>query len=149
MKPALNMRTARHIHRWIGAVLALFLLTVALSGTALIWKDSYLRLVFPQPMHQFDADAVTQLALAAEAAFGDDNIIVGRINESTNLMRLTLRDGRAAYLNAEGAVLDVWSPNGRIEDWLLDLHHRFLSGTRGLNMARGFNSPVQHAGYLL
>lgn len=132
MKPVLNMRTARHIHRWIGAILALFLLMIALSGTALIWKDIYLRFVFPQPEHQFDATAVTQLALAAEAAFGDDNIILGRVNENTNLMRLSLRDGRAAYLNTDGAVLDVWSPNARIEDWLLDLHHRFLSGTRGL-----------------
>ncbi|MGO4908353.1 PepSY-associated TM helix domain-containing protein [Pseudorhodobacter sp. W20_MBD10_FR17] len=135
MKPALNLRTARHIHRWIGAVLASFLLIIALSGTALIWKDSYLRLVFPQPEHHFDANSVTQLALAAEAAFGDENIILGRINERTNLMRLSLRDGRAAYLNADGAVLEVWLPNVRIEDWLLDLHHRFLSGTRGLYLS--------------
>jgi uncharacterized iron-regulated membrane protein len=126
---------ARHVHRYIGALLALFLLVIALSGTVLVWKDSYLRLIFPQPQHVFDVATMTSLAQAAEEAFGADNLIEARINENTNLTRLTLRDGRGAYLSSSGAVVDFWGLNGRPEDWLLDLHHRFLSGTRGLYVA--------------
>ncbi len=130
-------RFARHSHRWIGAVLALFLLTVSVTGVALIWKDSYLGLVFAQPEHQFDVAAVIGMAEAAEVAFGAEGIAVAQFNEATHLTRVILRDGQAAYLGVDGAVLDVWSANGRPEEWVLDLHHRFLSGTRGLYVAGG------------
>lgn len=137
MRTTRTLRAARQAHRWIGAVLALFLLVISLSGTALIWKNNYVRLIFPQADQTFDTPAVIRLALAAEDAFGTDDILTTRFDRGTNLTRLSLRDGRAAYLAADGSVLDVWSANDRPEDWLLDLHHRFLSGTLGLYVVGG------------
>jgi uncharacterized iron-regulated membrane protein len=112
-----------------------FLIVIALTGTALIWKDAYLRLAFPQPLQTINADTVTRVALAAERAFGSDGINAASISASTQLARLSLVGGKAAYMALDGTVLDVWGPNGRPEEWLLDLHHRFLSGTPGLYLA--------------
>lgn len=135
MKTGIIIRFARQAHRWVGAVLASFLIVIALSGTALIWKDVYLRMAFPQPAQAIDAETVTRVALAAENAFGVEGINAASINASTRLVRLSLVDGRAAYLALDGTVLEIWGPNGRPEDWLLDLHHRFLSGAQGLYVA--------------
>ncbi|MGJ8623437.1 MAG: PepSY-associated TM helix domain-containing protein [Yoonia sp.] len=129
------MRFVRQIHKWFGAILALFLIVIAMSGTALIWKDVYLRLVFAQPVQTIDVETVTYIALAAERAFGIEGINTASLNASAHLARLSLVDGKAAYMALDGAVLDIWEENGRPEDWLLDLHHRFLSGTRGLYVA--------------
>lgn len=112
--------------------MALFLIVIAMSGTVLIWKDVYLRLVFAQPVQAIDVETVTHIALAAERAFGSEGINTANLNPAAHLVRLSLADGQAAYMALDGTVLDVWGPNGRPEDWLLDLHHRFLSGTRGL-----------------
>jgi uncharacterized iron-regulated membrane protein len=135
LKTGFIIRFARQAHRWIGAILALFMILIALSGTVLIWKDVYLRSVFPQPVQTIDVDAVTRVALAAERAFGTEGINAAILNPTTHMARLSLVGGKAAYMALDGTVLDIWEPNGRPEEWLLDLHHRFLSGTQGLYVA--------------
>ena len=50
--------------------------------------------------------------------------------------KVYLTDRRYAWFDQQGDFIQQWQANERIEDWLLDLHHRFLLGnTVGLNIA--------------
>ena len=125
----------REIHAWTGATLALLLILVAATGTALVWKDNYVEMSFSGKAAglQRSIDNLTQLAESAEAEFGAQNINRMRFgDEAQGISVIQLTDRRAAYMAADGTVLDEWVPNARPEDWLLDLHHRLLAGTIGL-----------------
>ena len=78
-------------------------------------------------------DNLAQLAESAEAAFGKQAIHRIRFGDDSNGVSLVeLVNRRTAYMAADGTILEEWAPNGRFEDWLLDLHHRLLAGTFGL-----------------
>lgn len=126
---------ARTVHAWIGASLALVVILIAATGTALVWKESYVRMVFSQHAQglEHDVDSLNRVLLAAESAYdvhSIDRILFG--DNMLGISRLDLINKHSVYLAADGRVLDEWGPNGRSEDWLLDLHHRLLSGTTGL-----------------
>lgn len=128
-------KAARVVHRWMGASLALLLILVSATGTLLIWKNTYLSFVFLQSNVAFerDIDSLARIALSADKAFGEAEI--SRIefgDQNFGLSKVYLVDKRSAYIAPDGEVLEVWEPNGRFEDWLLDLHHRLLTGTTGL-----------------
>ena len=125
----------RTLHAWAGAILALLLVLVAATGTALIWKDSFVKWSFSEQAAGLEKSTgnLVMLAEAAEAAFGAENISRIRFGDPSNgISDVQLIDKRAAYMAADGTVLDEWVSNGRVEDWLLDLHHRLLAGTTGL-----------------
>ena len=125
----------RALHAWVGAILSLLLMLIAATGTALVWKDSFIRMSFPGDAVGLEPgiDNLAQLAESAEMAFGAQNLNRIRFGDKHNGVSLVqLVDDRAAYMAADGAVLEEWEPNGRLEDWLLDLHHRLLAGTVGL-----------------
>ena len=125
----------RKLHAWAGAILALLLVLVAATGTALVWKDGFVKWSFAEKAVGLERDMgnLVMLAESAEAAFGAENINRIRFGDSANgISVVQLTDSRSAYLAADGSVLDEWEPDGRVEDWLLDLHHRLLAGTTGL-----------------
>ncbi|ASJ72616.1 PepSY-associated TM helix domain-containing protein [Granulosicoccus antarcticus] len=127
--------SARFIHAWMGAILALLLILIASTGTALIWKDAYVRLAFAQQAQGLDRNVNDLLSIveSSESAFGAHTINHIRFgDENVGISRIDLVNKHAAYIAADGSVLEEWAPNGRPEDWLLDLHHRLLSGTAGL-----------------
>lgn len=129
------MKTARVIHRWMGASLAVLLILVSATGTLLIWKNTYLGFVFPQSALTFERsiEPMATIALSADAAFGAAAISQIEFgDQSFGLSKVYLVDKRSAYIAPDGQILAVWEPNGRFEDWLLDLHHRLLTGTVGL-----------------
>lgn len=131
----LVVRIARLLHAWSGAILASFLILISLSGTALIWKDNYLRLIYPQATQPFEnsTESITKIALSAEGIFEKSALYgIDFGDEEFGLSRVILLDGRGAYLGPDGSLVDTWAPNGRPEDWLIDLHHRLLRGTAGL-----------------
>ena len=125
----------RTLHTWVGAVLALLLVLIAATGTALVWKDNVIQMSFASETDGLERsiENLVQLAESAEVAFDKQNINRIRFGDDSNGVSLVeLVDGRAAYMAADGTVLDEWELNGRPEDWLLDLHHRLLADTAGL-----------------
>ena len=129
-------------HRWVGLLLCLSIFIISLSGVLLLWKKEYLWLSFEQARQ----DQVEDSALQARSI---ENIIrhyqknevrsIQLNSEGLSLHKVFLTEKRYAWHDSSGNKLEVWKGNERIEDFLLDLHHRFLLGnTIGLNIA-GFS----------
>lgn len=130
-----TIRFLRTLHIWGGVTLALLMLLVSVTGTLLVWKQDYLRLVFPQARQAFNPtpEALARIATAVEAQLGRDD--VARIEFATEdfaLTQVTLADNGLAYLDTQGRVIGRWALHERWEDWLYDLHHRLLLENRGL-----------------
>lgn len=125
----------RFLHRWMGVFLSLLLILVSLTGVALIWKDVYLGITIggSDQSRSHDINSLSTLALNAEQHFGVDTIL--RIDfgtEQNAIGKVFLLNKRAAYISTDGDLLASWGENTRLEDGLLDLHHRLFSGTVGL-----------------
>lgn len=128
------------LHAWVGATLALLLVLIAATGTALVWKDSYVQMSFPDEAVDLkrNIDNLAQLAESAEAAFGKQAIHRIRFGDDSNGVSLVeIVNRRAAYMAAYGTIPDECEPNGRLEDWLLDLHHRLLACWHALALCNG------------
>src|SRR5690606_8665585 len=104
------------------------------SGPLLVFKADYLRLAFPE------ARAAASLApqdlgpilTAAEARFAGEGLRYAAVAEpGFGLHKAVFNDGGGAYLDGEGEVVARWAKNGRVEDWLFDLHHYLLAGDAG------------------
>lgn len=131
-------RAARTAHSVAGAALSLLLVVIGLTGALLVFKDDYLRLTAPEARQTVDLspEALGAVTEAAEDALGRDALrALVFATPKLGLHKAYLTEGRSAYLDAEGRVLDIWDANGRFEDWLFDLHHRLLSGSVGRYVA--------------
>jgi uncharacterized iron-regulated membrane protein len=128
---------ARQVHGWAGAVLALYVLVIGLSGTLLLWKPAYLRLTIPEARADFEPtpEALAAIAADVERRYEDRNILQIQFpTENLALTKIVLADTRYAYVAADGEVIDEWFRNERFEEWLYDLHHRLLLGDTGLRL---------------
>jgi uncharacterized iron-regulated membrane protein len=124
----------RQVHAWAGVGLCLILAMLGLSGTLLVFKDDWLRMVFAPALtgaHQPALSLGAQLEAieAAHAADGLRHVVLA--SEGFALHRLGFADGGGAYVDAQGVVIDRWSAGGRPEEWLFELHHRLLAGETG------------------
>lgn len=138
MQRRLIFRLCRTAHAWAGAALSLLLLVLSLSGTALVFKEDYVRLVEPQARVKPDLsiEGLTRVAEGAELSFPRDSLsALVFATEDFGLHKAYLVDGRAAYLTSGGVLLDTWKKNGRVEDWVFDLHHHLLAGRTGAIVA--------------
>ena len=120
------------LHRWTGGIAGLLLAVIGLSGTVLVWEESWIGLpgaddpLVTDPAAIGDAVAV---ALAVDPALSR----ITFANEETGLHQAIYADGGGAYLSQAGEVVDRWdSLWGRPELWLFDLHHYLLLGDAGL-----------------
>lgn len=130
-------KVIRTLHAWGGVTLALLLLLVSLTGSLLVWKQDYLRWVFPQARAVFNPtpEALAQIAVAAEAQLGRDNIAqIEFATEDFALTKVSLADNGFAFLDTQGRLIGRWALNERWEDWLYDLHHRLLLENLGLTI---------------
>ncbi|MEM9618378.1 MAG: PepSY-associated TM helix domain-containing protein [Pseudomonadota bacterium] len=126
---------ARTVHAYAGVALSALLIVVGLSGAFLVFKEDYLRATVPQARIQVDMSlaSVGEAANAAERYFGEEDLrVLVFATPDFGLHKAYLTGGRAAYIDTNGDVIDVWEENGRFEEWLFDLHHRLLMGTAGL-----------------
>ncbi len=125
------MRLLIRLHRWLGGVLGLVLVALALSGTALLWEDAWIGLPGAD-----DAPAIEpgELARAVEVA-RDHGQGLDRITfagDTLGLHQAAYTDGSGAYIDGSGQIVDSWqSVWGRPELWLFDLHHYLLAGEAG------------------
>ncbi len=116
------------------------MLVISITGVMLVWKREYLWVSIPAaralPSEQsILADAAAKI----QASYPPDEVLFVRFYaEGLSVHKVFLSDRRYAWHDQYGEQLQVWSNNERLEDWLLDLHHRLLLGnTVGLN-AVGF-----------
>ena len=128
----------RTAHAWAGAALSLLLFVLALSGTALVFKDDYVRLVEPaaRAAPDLSSEGMVKVVKAAEVHFGREQLsALFFASHDFGLHKVYLRDDKAAYLTSDGSLLDTWEKNGRVEDWVFDLHHYLLAGRTGAIVA--------------
>lgn len=124
----------RTIHAWAGVTVCLVLAVLGVSGSLLVLKGDYLRLVVPEARQQAALDPAS-LGAAVEAV--ERQIPVGELgyirfaDPSLGIHAIGLETGGGAYAAADGAVLDQWSGLERFELWLFDLHHHLLMGDAG------------------
>ncbi len=124
----------RQTHSWIGAFLALFLALMAVSGTALVWRDDYNRWAVPEAAIPVSERSASDLALAADRArdrYGDRLLMVQFASTRLGVDQFRLIDGGAYADPTTGEVLEEWGKNERLPDLLFEFHHRLLSGKPG------------------
>jgi uncharacterized iron-regulated membrane protein len=127
--------TARSLHAWGGALLALLLFTSSVTGTLLLWKQEYLKLAIPAARVEFDPtpETLAPLIEKIEAQLDANEILLIQLpTRNFALAKITMLDTRYAYVDTEGNIVDEWFRNERGEEWLYDLHHRLLLGNTGL-----------------
>ena len=131
------MKLIRTLHAWGGLTLALLLLLSSVTGTLLVWKDDYVRLITPQARVEFTPTpaALAAIGAAVEAQFENNDILnIQFATAEFPLTKVTLYDTNYAYVDVNGQVVDQWHMNDRFEEWLYDLHHRLLLDNPGLTI---------------
>lgn len=130
------------LHRWLGLAICVFILNISLTGSLLVWKKEYLWLSLPDARDTIQRDVVSlaQTIEKISASYAENELQLIQIHsENLSLHKAYIDQGKRAWYNQQGEIIDQWTGNGRFEDWLLDLHHRFLLGNDiGLNIA-GFS----------
>jgi len=126
------------LHRWLGLCLCLTVLSISLSGVLLVWKKEYLWLSLPDARENIikDTESIAQTIEKISSNYAKNELLLIQIHsENLSLHKAYIDQGKRAWFNQHGEIVDQWSNNGRFEDWLVDLHHRFLLGNVGLNIA--------------
>jgi len=131
------MKLIRSVHAWAGITLALLLLLSSVTGTLLIWKEDYIKLITPAAQVDFTPSPadLARIAEAVEAGYQNNDILnIQFATAEFPLTKVTLYDTNYAYLDIQGNVVDEWHMNERFEEWLYDLHHRLLLDDLGLTI---------------
>ena len=120
------MKLLSLLHRWTGGLVGILLAIIGLSGTVLLWEDSWILL-----------DGANDPALNEPAALGHAIEVAEAIapglsrvtfaGDEIGLHQAAYGDGGGAYIAQDGTVVDRWSGMWeRPELWLFDLHHYLL-----------------------
>ncbi len=125
------------IHRYLGLTLSIVMLVISVTGTLLLWKKEFLWLDLPDARQGVDVSLIVEAVRVIESSYpADDVVFIQLYSEDLSIHKVFLKGRRYAWHNQRGQMLEQWSSNGRSEDWLLDLHHRFLLGNSvGLQIA--------------
>lgn len=125
------MKLLSLLHRWTGGLVGLVLAVIGLSGTVLLWEDSWILL---DGANDAPPSSPTELSRAIEVAIetapGLSHVTFA--GEEIGLHQSIYSDGSGAYIAQDGTVIDRWSGIWeRPELWLFDLHHYLLIGEAG------------------
>lgn len=125
------MRLLALLHRWTGGFVGLLLAVIGLSGTALVWEESWIGLPGAHDPLVSDPAAAGD-AVAAAVALDPTLSRITFAGQGMGLHQAIYADGGGAYINQAGVVADRWgSLWGRPELWLFDLHHYLFLGENG------------------
>lgn len=133
-KTAKAWAVVHKFHVWTGGILALFLAIMAASGTALLWKEDYIRWAVPGAAQLAAVRPSSALAEAADRAhsqYGDRLLMVQFASERLGVDQYRLTDGGAYADPTDGNLIESWRKNARFFDILFELHHRLLAGETG------------------
>lgn len=119
------------LHRWTGGIVGILLAVIGLSGTVLLWEDSWIMLPGADQPVVNDPVALGR-AIAAAREAGPDLSRITFASEEIGLHQATYGDGSGAYLDQGGAIIERWASMwDRPELWLFDLHHYLFMGEPG------------------
>jgi uncharacterized iron-regulated membrane protein len=128
----------RRLHLWTGLALSLLLLVLAVTGGALVYKEAYWRLVYPelrQPAPALTpADHAAAIA-AAERLFGRELSSVKLPEPGVSAYHLYLTSGEAFLSAGDHRVIDRWGRWDRLPSLLFDLHAHLMAGEGGERVA--------------
>jgi uncharacterized iron-regulated membrane protein len=122
------------LHRWTGAIAGLLLAVIGLSGTVLVWEESWIGVPGAGDALVDDPAAI---GAAVAAALAEDPSLtrITFANEDLGLHQAIYADGGGAYVDQAAQVVDRWdSMWGRPELWLFDLHHYLFLGENGKSL---------------
>ncbi len=128
------MRLLPLIHAWAGTLVCLLLAVVALSGSALVFKNGFVRMTVPGANVALATDPTSIAVPIAnlEATKPKRQItFIALGSETLGVHQVGYKDNTGAYVDALGQPVASWAHNGRFEVWLLDLHEHLLSGDTG------------------
>ena len=127
-------RLIRQLHAWVGLALSLLLLLFGLTGSALVYKEAYWRLVYPElrsPAPTLGPGDHARAMEAARAAFGDDVRSFKLPEPGVSAYHLYLEEGEAFLSAVDHRVIDRWLPSERVMALLFDLHAHLMAGETG------------------
>jgi uncharacterized iron-regulated membrane protein len=127
-------RLVRQVHLWVGLLFSLLLFLLGATGAALVYKEAYWRIVYPElrgPMPVQEPSGQAAAIAAAWAEFGDELRSVKLPEPGVAAYHLYLTDGEA-FLGAEDhRVIDRWESSERLMSLLFDLHAHLMAGEGG------------------
>jgi uncharacterized iron-regulated membrane protein len=130
------------LHRWLGLALCVLLIIISVSGSLLLWKKEYLWLTIEQSRESPNRDQhniANAIDTISDFYAAEQISRIDLFAYDLALHKVYLTDDSTAWHTQTGKKIVQWQGTDRFEDWLLDLHHRFLLGNSiGLNIA-GFS----------
>lgn len=121
------------LHRWSGGMIGLLLAILGLSGTILVWRNSWIAVPGARDPLVENVQQIGRIA-EREAAAGATRITFA--GDDLGLHQVTREGGAGAYLNQHGETVASWSSQWqRPELWIFDLHHHLFSGETGETVA--------------
>jgi uncharacterized iron-regulated membrane protein len=129
-------RIVRQVHLYAGLALCLLLFIFAVTGGALVYKEAYWRLVYPELRSAAPAPALTARDHAAAVAFvraqfGTAITSIKLPEPGVSAYHVYL-DGREAFVSMQDYhIIDEWRPRDRLMAWLFDLHAHLMAGEAG------------------
>lgn len=130
------MKILRLLHRWLGLLVSLVVIVVALSGGILIFHDSILRMMWPdlaRPLRSGQEHAYPAVLAHVEQRFRDPGIqLIKFPDRGMNAFHLWLKDDSEALVHpSSGDLISQWTWKETWTGVLFELHANLMSGERG------------------
>lgn len=130
------MKILRLLHRWLGLLVSLVVITVALSGGILIFHDSILRMTWPElarPLQPGQAHSYPAILTRVEELYREPGIqLIKFPDQGMNAFHLWLRDGSEALVHpSSGDPISQWTWKETWTGVLFELHVNLMAGEPG------------------
>lgn len=124
----------RRLHLWIGLAGGFIFVLLGLSGSALVYQDEILSLLYPRQMHVTVSEtaAPSRILVAAQSALpaGGGRVVILRYPENPDrpIQAVVEQNGerRTLLIDPSNATLIGPLPGGTVFSMLLDLHSRLM-----------------------
>lgn len=127
------MKTLSFLHRWSGGLIGLLLAILGLTGTILLWEDTWISL---PGAHDPVIERVETFGAVAERAAAQGATRITFASDEIGLHQIAREGGAGSYVNQAGTTVASWSSQWqRPELWIFDLHHHLFSGEIGETIA--------------
>lgn len=124
----------RWVHLWAGLVLSVLLLVLGVTGSVLVYKEAYWRMVHPALAAPYTVPTVHEAVRAiarADELFGPEVRSVKFPGPGLSAYHLYLDDGEAFLSATDLQLVDRWRPGERPMALLFDLHAHLMAGEGG------------------
>ena len=127
----------RSVHRWLGVCIAAWLLTAALSGALLLFKDDYRQWRYDALPEPATVPAADPAAISAILSGSDDTIAtLGMPTQTMPAYHAYYKNGHEALFHPHTAEpIDSWDWTDTLPAFLFELHVHLLLGDTGKTVA--------------